>query len=133
MRYFIARNSSCGKVIMFSHACVIPIVHGRGVSASRSGGCLPLGPGGCASGSGERGVHPLDTPTPDIHPRDSHTPPWTHPQRLTLPGRSHPPVNKRVVRILLECFSVCDESTSTEVGHLPCSELENATDLQGSG
>ena len=28
-RIFTARNSSCGKV-MFSHACIIPSVHGEG-------------------------------------------------------------------------------------------------------
>ena len=78
-----------------------------------TGGCVLLGPGGvCASGS--QGVctpHPdslTHTHTPPIHlpghtaPGYAHTP-GTHP--------GHPPththtVNKRAVRILLECFFI---------------------------
>ena len=39
---FTARNSSCGKV-MFSHACIIPSVHGEGGGDGMCGALLQLG------------------------------------------------------------------------------------------
>ena len=87
-------------------------------------GCVPLGPGGvCASGS--QGVC---TRHPDPHTH-THTPdtPWTHTSWIRTPHLDTPPdthtplehpghpphthtqthtVNKRAVRILLECFLI---------------------------
>ena len=87
-----------GKV-MFSQACVSRSVH-RGevsVSGSRGGGGASLSKGVSASGSGEC-AYPPDT-FPD-------TQTWTPPGDTHTPTDTPSMVNKRAVRILLECLFV---------------------------
>ena len=84
--------------------CVSPHAMGQGVSASGSGGCLPLGPEDVHL----LGRHPLDTPprhTPwtltlslGRDPQDTHTPthdhtPDTHPLDTYTPRGQTPPLD----------------------------------------
>ena len=81
---FTARNSSCGKV-MFSEAYVKNSFHGKGEEMSAQEGFLPGGlpPGGKSASGGGVCFGGADPPRPL---RDT--------------------VNKRAVRILLECILV---------------------------
>ena len=95
---------SCGKV-MFLHLSVSHSVHRGGVCLSA---CWDTPPGRYT---------PLGRYTPwQVHPPGRYTPlgrytPWQlHPWADTPPGQVHPPRQspQRTVRILLECFLVCN-------------------------